>query len=93
MLKRILGPNRQYVTIGSDNGLAPSRRQAIIWTSADSVHWRIIVALGGDELNFMCGEENLFEMVGANGIYGFWLWLLVLLTVVVVAAFMNECCS
>ena len=35
---------------GSGNGLAPYRRQAIIWTSADPVHWRIYAALGGDEL-------------------------------------------
>ena len=33
-----------------DNGLAPNRQQAIIWTNADPVHWRIYVALGGDEL-------------------------------------------
>ena len=26
-------PNEQYSTIGSDNGLAPNRRQAIIWTN------------------------------------------------------------
>ena len=26
--------NWQYVSIGSDNGLAPSRRKAIIWTNA-----------------------------------------------------------
>ena len=25
-------PNQQYSSIGSDNGLALSRRQAIIWT-------------------------------------------------------------
>ena len=25
-------------------------RQAIIWTNADPVHWRIYVALAGDEL-------------------------------------------
>ena len=31
---------------GSDNGLAPNRRQAIIWTNADSIHWRIYAALG-----------------------------------------------
>ena len=36
--------------VQSDNGLAPSRRQAIIWTNADPVHWRIYAALGGDEL-------------------------------------------
>ena len=27
------GSNQQYLNIGSGNGLAPSRRQAIIWTS------------------------------------------------------------
>ena len=37
--------------IGLDNGLAPNRRQAIIWTNADIIHWRIYTALGGDELN------------------------------------------
>ena len=26
-------PTDQYSSIGSDNGLAPSRRQAIIWTN------------------------------------------------------------
>ena len=25
-------------------------RQAIIWTNADSIHWRIYAALGGDVL-------------------------------------------
>ena len=28
--------------IGFDNDLAPKRRQAIIWTSADPIHWRIM---------------------------------------------------
>ena len=36
--------------IGFDNGLTPNRRQAIIWTNADPIHWRIYVSLGGDEL-------------------------------------------
>ena len=27
------GSNQQYVFIGSDNGMAPNRRQAIIWTN------------------------------------------------------------
>ena len=26
-------------------------RQAIIWTNADRIHWRIYAALGGVELN------------------------------------------
>ena len=34
----------------SGNGLAPNRRQAITWTNADPVHWRIYVALGEDKL-------------------------------------------
>ena len=36
-------------SIGSDNGSAPNMRQAIIWGSADLTHWRIYVALGGEE--------------------------------------------
>ena len=27
-----------------------NRRQAIIWTDADQIHWHIYAALGGDEL-------------------------------------------
>ena len=30
-----------------DNSMAPNRRQAIIWTNADLIHWRLHVALGG----------------------------------------------
>ena len=37
--------------IGLDNGLAPNRRQAIIWTYADPIHWCIFVAPGGDASN------------------------------------------
>ena len=40
----------RFVSIGSDNGLAPSRRQPIIWTNGDPFDRRIYVALGGDEL-------------------------------------------
>ena len=36
----------QYVGIGSGNGFAPNRRQAIAWTNADPVHRRIYAALG-----------------------------------------------
>ena len=43
-----LGSNWRYVSIG----LAPSRRQAIIWTNADPVHRRIYAALRGDELSY-----------------------------------------
>ena len=37
-------------SIGSDNGLAPNRRQAIIWTNDDPVKWRIYASLGLNEL-------------------------------------------
>ena len=40
------GSNWQQVSIGSGNGLAPNRRQAIIWTNADAVHWLKNAALG-----------------------------------------------
>ena len=36
---------------GWGNGLEPNRRQAATWTNDDPVHWRIYVALGGDEFN------------------------------------------
>ena len=38
-------------SIGLDNGLVPNRRQAIIWTNADLIHWSIYAALGGDALS------------------------------------------
>ena len=36
--------------IGLYNGLASNRRQAVIWTNADLIRWRIYAALRGDEL-------------------------------------------
>ena len=41
----------QLASIGSDNGLAPSRRQAIIWTKWWWVYRRIYASLGLNELN------------------------------------------
>ena len=35
---------------GLGNGLAPNRRQAIIWTNVDPIHRSIYAARGGDEL-------------------------------------------
>ena len=43
------GPNWQQPSIGLDNGLAPNRRQAIIWANADPIYWHIYAALGGDD--------------------------------------------
>ena len=33
-------------SIGLDNGLASNRRQVIIWTNADPIHWRLYATLG-----------------------------------------------
>ena len=46
----ILFLNWQYAGIGSDNGLTPKRRQAIIWTNGSLVYWRVYVSLGLDDL-------------------------------------------
>ena len=45
----------QYSSIGSDNGLAPVRRQGIIWTSDGLVHWRIYASL---DLNESRPQDN-----------------------------------
>ena len=44
------GSIEQYASIGSDNGLAPNRRQAIIWTNDGLIWWRIYASLGLNEL-------------------------------------------
>ena len=41
------GPIDKKVSVGSGNGLAPTRRQAITWTNTEPFHWRIYAALGG----------------------------------------------
>ena len=46
------GANLQYVIIGSDNTLAPNRRQAIIWTNDGPVYWRIYASLGLNKLKW-----------------------------------------
>ena len=44
------GSNWQYASIGSDNGSAPNRRQAIIWTNDDLGYRCINASLGLTEL-------------------------------------------
>ena len=44
------GTNKQYIGIGSDNGSAPTRPQAISWTNGGIVYWRIYASLGLNEL-------------------------------------------
>ena len=41
-------------SISSRNGLAPNRRQAIIWTNNGQVYWRRYASLGYNELNSTC---------------------------------------
>ena len=48
-----LGSNRHNGSIVSDDGLAPNRRQAIIWTNVDMLYWRIYAPLGLNELKSM----------------------------------------
>ena len=38
--------NNHRSSIGLDYGLTPNRRQAIIWTNAEPIYWRIYAALG-----------------------------------------------
>ena len=40
------GSHWQYLSIDLDTGLAPNRRQAIIWTNADPTRSQIYAALG-----------------------------------------------
>ena len=52
------GFNWQQASISSGNGLAPNRRQAIIWTNADPIHWSIYAALGRDESKILYWLES-----------------------------------
>ena len=40
------GLNEQRASIGSDDGLAPMRQQAIIWTNDGLLHWSIYASRG-----------------------------------------------
>ena len=44
------GPIDNNPAFGLDNGLAPTRRQAIIWTNVEPIYWHINAARWGDEL-------------------------------------------
>ena len=55
-----------WVNIGSDNGLSPERRQAIIWTSADMMSIRNLGTYFNDilfEIWNIFIQENAFEHV------------------------------
>ena len=48
--------NQRYASLGSDDGLAPNRRQAIIWTKAGLIYSVIYASLGRKELIPPYGE-------------------------------------
>ena len=49
--------NWQDPSIGLDDNWTPKRRQGIIWTNTDIIHWRIIAALG--EMSYNIWGKNL----------------------------------
>ena len=57
------GPINNFSSFDSDNGLAPNRRQAIIWTNDDIVFWRIYASLGLNEWNHSLTAVNMYFMV------------------------------
>ena len=50
-----------YHSIGSDNGLAPKRRQAIIWTNGGFIWWRIYASVGLNELFYHSSSQCCLE--------------------------------
>ena len=50
-LVKLPSDNCDWSLLGLDNGLAPNRRQAIIWTNGGLGYWRIYTSLGLNELN------------------------------------------
>ena len=72
-----LGSTWQYIIIGSDNGLAPNRRQAIIWTNDSLVNWHIC-ATRPQWVSFSVMEIKYFDLVHTNKIvqhYCYLQWL------------------
>ena len=51
------GLNQQYSSIGSGNGLVPTRRQAIVWTN-DGKFADAYMSLGLNELMPQCQQSN-----------------------------------
>ena len=49
----LLNSNLRYVIIASDNGLAPIRHQAVIWTSDGLIYWCVCAPYGLSELRSM----------------------------------------
>ena len=66
------GSNQQYSITASDNGLAPARRQAIIWTDDGQFFRRIYASLG---LNELTCQTNVRIFMTNNDISNEMLWL------------------
>ena len=66
-----LFPRIQLTTssIGSDNGLAPYRWQAIIWTNGGIVYWCIYVSLGLNELRSWYDSTRSPSCWGLNSLW------------------------
>ena len=64
------GSDWQYSSIGWNNGITLNRRQAIIWTNADPVHWRIYAVLSGDELNVLFLKCNVCILIQNSPKFG-----------------------
>ena len=65
--------NWQYATVGSGNGLALNRRQAIIWINDGSVYWRIYASPAGlDEFNvdYKCKGFSSFQIIEKHIVTG-----------------------
>ena len=68
-----LGVQWHYVTIGSDDGLAPSRWQAIIWIYDGLCYWHICASVGLSELTHCglvtpWGDKDLVNIGSGNGL-------------------------
>ena len=53
------GPDWLWYSIGSDNGLAPIRRRAIMWTSDGLRWWHIYASLGLNDLRVTSLVKNI----------------------------------
>ena len=56
-----LWSNWQHSSIGSDNGLAPNRRQTIMWSYVGMLYWRTYASLGPNELSSVFHNWNLLH--------------------------------
>ena len=55
--------------------LALNRLQAISWTNADLIHWRIYASLGGDELKHVSYLHTILFWIILLWLYFTWIWI------------------